>query len=155
MDTGILIQRECRSSLSPDDHAILTWVNAAFSGKTPSNLTICIVDSQAMQAMNLLYRQKDYPTNVLSFPNQLDPDLPIQLLEEIDQNHLGDIAICADVVEEEAAKQSKELFDHWAHIVIHGVLHLQGYDHEEDAEAEEMESLERKILSSIGIDDPY
>jgi probable rRNA maturation factor len=93
------------------------------------------------------YRHKDYPTNVLSFVADLPPKLKLPLL--------GDIVLCAPVIEREALAQGKPLFDHYAHLTVHGVLHLLGMNHETIAEAREMESIEQQVLDRIGISDPY
>jgi probable rRNA maturation factor len=111
------------------------------------DITIRLVDNSESQTLNRDYRDKDYPTNVLSFPSDLPADLNIPLL--------GDLVICAPVVAQEAEAQSKELLAHWAHMTVHGCLHLLGYDHETDAQAEVMESLERSILLGLGFADPY
>lgn len=130
------------------------WVLAALSGagrRFDSEVAIQIVDAAEGQAMNLQYRGKDYATNVLSFPAEVPEGLP----EDFDFPQLGDLVICAPVVAREAAEQGKALNDHYAHLTVHGVLHLLGFDHIEDAEAEEMEALERVILASLDIADPY
>jgi probable rRNA maturation factor len=112
-----------------------------------SSLAIRVVDAAESQELNRTYRDKDKPTNVLSFPFDLPP--------EIEETHLGDLAICAEVVAEEAQEQGKPLAAHWAHMVVHGVLHLRGFDHIEDVDADVMEERERVILDSLGISDPY
>ena len=118
-----------------------------------SELTIRLVDEPEARELNRTYRHKDYATNVLSFPAEL-PEGPggVALL---DIPLLGDLVICVAVVEREAAEQGKTLDAHWAHLVIHGCLHLLGYDHAEDVEAEEMEALERHLLAELGHPDPY
>ena len=113
-----------------------------------SELTIRLVDEEEGRALNNTYRHKDYATNVLSFP----ADVPDELL---DIPLLGDLVVCAPVVAREASEQRKTLQAHWAHLVIHGCLHLLGYDHMDDAEAEEMEALERALLAELGHPDPY
>lgn len=113
-----------------------------------SELTIRVVDESEARELNHTWRHKDYATNVLSFP----ADIPDGLL---DIPLLGDLVICAPVVAREAAEQDKTLAQHWAHLVIHGCLHLLGYDHIEEAEADEMEDLERQLLSELGHPDPY
>ena len=113
-----------------------------------SELTIRLVDEAEGRELNHTWRQKDYATNVLSFP----ADIPDGLL---DMPLLGDLVICVPVVEREAREQGKTLEAHWAHLVIHGCLHLLGYDHLEDEEAEEMEALERELLAELGHPDPY
>ena len=130
------------------------WVLAALAGagrRFDSEVAIQIVDAPEGQAMNLQYRGKDYATNVLSFP----ADVPEGLPEDFDFPQLGDLIICAPVVAREAAEQGKALNDHYAHLTVHGVLHLLGFDHIQDEEAEEMEALERVILASLDIADPY
>ncbi|MBP3194677.1 MAG: rRNA maturation RNase YbeY [Cardiobacteriaceae bacterium] len=110
-------------------------------------LTVRIVENQEIQELNKTYRHKDYATNVLSFPADLDIPLTPKLL--------GDIVIAADVVNNEAKAQNKTRENHWTHILIHGFLHLLGYDHIEDDEAEIMENLEKQILAQMNISDPY
>jgi probable rRNA maturation factor len=126
------------------------WVEAALHGarrRKATELAIRIVDTDEGRTLNREYRGKDYATNVLSFPAELPPGLNLPLI--------GDLAICAPVVAREAAEQGKRPLDHWAHMTVHGVLHLLGYDHIEDAEAEAMEALETRILAGLGIADPY
>ncbi|WP_027911092.1 rRNA maturation RNase YbeY [Pseudomonas sp. URMO17WK12:I4] len=113
-----------------------------------SELTIRLVDEEEGRELNRTWRGKDYATNVLSFP----ADVPDELL---DIPLLGDLVICVPVVEREAVEQGKTPEAHWAHLVIHGCLHLLGYDHIEDEEAEEMEGLERILLAELGHPDPY
>lgn len=113
-----------------------------------SELTIRLVDEEEGRELNRTWRGKDYATNVLSFP----ADVPDELL---DIPLLGDLVICVPVVEREAVEQGKTLDAHWAHLVIHGCLHLLGYDHIDDEEAEEMEALERILLAELGHPDPY
>ncbi|GLX13562.1 endoribonuclease YbeY [Pseudomonas straminea] len=113
-----------------------------------SELTIRLVDEEEGRELNRTWRGKDYATNVLSFP----ADVPDELL---DIPLLGDLVICVPVVEREAVEQGKTLEAHWAHLVIHGCLHLLGYDHILDSEAEEMEGLERILLAELGHPDPY
>ena len=124
------------------------WVSCALTGrKTEGEVCICIVSPEESQQLNNDYRGKDKPTNVLSFPFEAPPEIPVSLL--------GDLAICADVVASEAREQGKPLRNHWAHMTIHGVLHLIGYDHIKDADAEAMEALEVEILASLDIPNPY
>ena len=134
----------------PSSASFRGWVNAALRGakyRKPAELAIRVVDIAEGRALNRDYRAKDYATNVLSFPAELPPELKLPLL--------GDLAICAPVVLHEATEQGKQPRDHWAHMTIHGVLHLLGYDHIEDSEAETMEALETRILAVLGIADPY
>jgi probable rRNA maturation factor len=115
--------------------------------KGESELLVRLVDKNEIQTLNKTYRHKNQPTNVLSFPS----DLPKEITESI----LGDVIICIEVVREEAQTQGKTFEHHLTHISIHGVLHLLGYNHIKNSEAKTMESLEIKILSELGIDNPY
>ena len=129
------------------------WTLAALDGHSErAELTIRVVDPDESAALNRQYRGLDRPTNVLSFPFELphglDPDDSIRDL-------LGDLVICAEVVRREALEQGKELTAHWAHMVVHGVLHLLDYDHLDEAEAETMETLETSILCGLGFPPPY
>ncbi|MFK5734909.1 rRNA maturation RNase YbeY [Pseudomonas urmiensis] len=134
---------------APDDAAFRRWCELALRQRSAdSEMTIRLVDEAEGRELNHTYRHKDYATNVLSFP----ADVPDELL---DIPLLGDLVICVPVVEREAAEQGKALEAHWAHLVIHGCLHLLGYDHIEDDEAEEMEALERTLLAELGHPDPY
>lgn len=123
------------------------WVEASLLG--PAELTIRFVDLEEGQALNRAYRGKDYPTNVLTFAynegEELGEDEPVQ----------ADIVLCTDVLQREADEQKKTVEEHAAHLVVHGVLHAQGFDHEHDEEAEEMEQLERDIMEALGYPDPY
>ena len=133
---------------APDSSLLQKWLNqVAKKLNISGEVCIKIVDEAEIQALNHTYRGKDQTTNVLSFPSDV-PDF-------VASTHLGDLAICATVVEQEATAQHKPLEHHWAHMSIHGVLHLLGYDHMEDDEAEEMETLEVELLQGLGIDDPY
>ena len=130
-----------------DNKEISVCIPPSFNGKQPLELSIRIVDQEESQALNRDYRQKDKPTNVLSFPT----DLP----EYVDTQLLGDLVICAPVVNQEANEQSKNPQDHWAHMVIHGTLHLLGYDHIDEEEAQIMEALEIQLLQQLGCSSPY
>jgi probable rRNA maturation factor len=126
------------------------WVEAALTvarRRRASELSLLLVDTDEGRAYNRDYRSRDYATNVLSFPADLPPGVRTPLL--------GDLIVCAPVVAREAAEQGKALRDHYAHMTVHGVLHLLGYDHLVDAEAERMEALERRALAGLGIADPY
>ncbi|EEP99146.1 metalloprotease [Yersinia ruckeri ATCC 29473] len=112
-----------------------------------SEVTIRVVDEAESHELNLTYRGKDKSTNVLSFPFEAPPEIELPLL--------GDLIICRQVVEQEAVEQNKALLAHWAHMVVHGSLHLLGYDHIVDDEAEEMESIETEIMQGLGYPDPY
>ena len=136
----------------PTDDQIKHWAAAAISDvHNGSELVIRVVDSSEMQAANHDWRGKNKPTNVLSFP----AELPAELLAQTGVRHLGDILICAEVLLEESAGQGKTLQAHWAHIVVHGVLHLQGYDHIQEREAQQMEQQEIEILNRLGYTNPY
>lgn len=151
-DLVIEVQQNTQSKNVPADEAFALWVQAALSGRRQqAELTIRIVDAEEAQRFNLQYRQKDYATNVLSFP----VDLPEGIPPEAAGHGLGDLLICAPVVSHEALQQEKPESDHWAHLTIHGVLHLLGYDHETQAEALVMETLETEILNGLGVSDPY
>jgi probable rRNA maturation factor len=130
------------------------WVAAALEGRIrEADLAIRIVDSKEGRAMNRHYRGKDYATNVLSFP--ADVAEGVKMPKGVKMPLLGDLVICAPVVAREAREQKKLLAAHYAHLTVHGVLHLLGWDHEDDTEAECMERLEREILADLGIADPY
>jgi probable rRNA maturation factor len=124
------------------------WVAAALNGRIlEADLAIRVVDAREGRALNRHYRGKDYATNVLSFPAELPEGVKLPLL--------GDLVICAPVVAREAREQGKPLNDHYAHLTVHGALHLLGWDHEDEREAECMEQLEREILAGLGVSDPY
>lgn len=128
------------------------WVAAALEGRIrEADLAIRLVDADEGRSLNRHYRGKDYATNVLSFPAEVPEGLPKNVKFPL----LGDLVICAPVVAREAAEQGKPLKDHYAHLTVHGVLHLLGWDHEDDKEAEAMEQLEREILAELDITDPY
>lgn len=143
---------------SDDDTAleislVESWIARAIDASGPggdTEVSVRIVDAAEIHALNSDYRGKDKPTNVLSFPAGdvagLPADMPMPL---------GDVVICASVVREEAAAQGKAITDHWAHMLVHGTLHLLGFDHETETEAAQMEALETRILSEHGVADPY
>ena len=132
----------------PSQAEFESWVKTALGDTMEqAELTIRIVDASESQMLNSTYRGKDKPTNVLSFPFEAPPEIELPLL--------GDLVICASVVENEALEQHKPLTAHWAHMVVHGCLHLLGYDHIDDIEAEEMESLETQLIEGLGFTDPY
>ncbi len=133
---------------APDAAQFQSWLNRlAEKLKVTGEVCIKVVDAVESQQLNHTYRGKEQPTNVLSFP----ADVP----EFVASNHLGDLAICAAVVAHEATAQNKIPDHHWAHMSIHGVLHLLGYDHIDEAEAELMEALEIELLAGLGIANPY
>jgi probable rRNA maturation factor len=134
----------------PASASFRRWIEAALKGarrRKATEVSVRIVDTEEGQALNLQYRGRDYATNVLSFPVDLPPGVDLPLI--------GDLVICAPVVAREAAEQGKKPADHWAHLTIHGTLHLLGYDHIDEAEAEAMEALETRVLAGLGISDPY
>ncbi|MBL0625254.1 rRNA maturation RNase YbeY [Aeromonas jandaei] len=132
----------------PSEAHLQGWLDGTILGfQQEAEVTVRIVDEAESNELNLTYRGKDKPTNVLSFPFEAPPGLELPLL--------GDLVICRQVVEREAQEQGKPLMAHWAHMVVHGSLHLLGYDHIEDEEAEEMEALERDIMQELGFADPY
>ena len=132
----------------PASTSFRKWVAAALSGRIrEADLAIRIVDEREGRALNRHYRGKDYATNVLSFPAELPEGVKLPLL--------GDLVICAPVVAREASEQGKTVTAHYAHLTVHGVLHLLGWDHEDDKEAEAMEQLEREVLAELGLPDPY
>lgn len=132
----------------PTEDQINQWLNVILPPfMSEVELTIRIVDESESQQLNNTYRHKNKPTNVLSFPFES----PI----EIETPLLGDLVICKSVVEQEAKEQEKSLQSHWAHMIVHGCLHLLGYDHIDDDEAQEMESIEIEIMSELGFANPY
>lgn len=132
----------------PDNGAFELWVQQALGQRQgETQLTIRITDESEITDLNRTYRGKDKPTNVLSFPFDAPPGIELPLL--------GDIVICARVVADEAVQQGKPLQAHWAHMVVHGVLHLLGYDHIDEEEAQEMEGLEIQLLTGLGYANPY
>ena len=132
----------------PTAEQIEQWATAAVQPQSDEvEMTVRIVDEAESHALNLNYRGKDRPTNVLSFPFECPDEVELPLL--------GDLVICRQVVEREAQEQDKPVMAHWAHMVVHGSLHLLGYDHIDDDEAEEMESLETQIMTGLGFADPY
>ena len=145
---SVLFNNDTHSESAPEESYFSLWVETVIEehGKF-FEVSIEIVDEQTSQELNNTYRHKDKPTNVLSFP--------LELPECVESELIGDLAICADVVEKEALEQNKPLLNHWAHMTIHGCLHLLGYDHVDEQEAEEMESLEVKLLAKLNIPNPY
>ena len=131
------------------------WLGSALAAALPKSspyqkqaeISLSLVDASAMQQLNQQYRDKNKPTNVLSFPTDFPEELNVPLL--------GDIIICPSIVEAEASAQNKSLESHWAHLCVHGVLHLLGFDHIEEQEADSMEALETKILLDLGYQAPY
>jgi len=139
----------------PDEVQVGRWVEAALqaagaSSATGFDLAVRLVDEDESKALNERYRQQDRPTNVLSFSFDGLAGLPAEAVRP-----LGDLVICVPVVEREASERGKQLQEHWAHMVIHGTLHLLGYDHQAEEQAISMEALEIKILQEFGIENPY
>lgn len=149
MSYQIDIEINSTSKTIPSAEKIEQWISAALKSDelVEAEVSVYIVDEAESQALNSQYRGKDKPTNVLSFP----ADIP----EEVGVPLLGDLVVCAPVVEQEAEEQSKSLDAHWAHMVVHGTLHLLGYDHLEDDTAEAMESLETHLLTKMNFPAPY
>ena len=144
------VDRQCQieDHNLPSEEQLTQWVAAALHGRLDeAELSVRIVSSGESRELNHQYRGKDSSTNVLSFPFEVPEGIELSLL--------GDLVVCAEVVTQEAEEQNKPLMHHWAHMIIHGVLHLLGFDHINNEEAEEMEALERKILASLEIPDPY
>lgn len=147
------LQNACEAEI-PALENLQNWAQSALVGDAKNQnweMALRVVDAEEGREINRDYRGKDYATNVLSFEFEL-PDL---VVEDMEMPYLGDLVICAPVVEKEAKEQNKDLIAHWAHLVVHGVLHLQGYDHLTDEEAEEMEALEVEILAKLGFENPY
>jgi probable rRNA maturation factor len=145
------------SSISvPENKEIQTWANAAIeaSGQDKyhdASMTVRVVEETEISQLNENFRHKSGATNVLSFPFVPPPGIPV---DEI-MNSLGDMVVCATVIDKEAKEQHKKSTAHWAHMIIHGTLHLMGFDHQSKEEASIMESLETKIMLEIGFPDPY
>ena len=154
-DVAVLWEADSEDG-DPDSRRLSDWAQQVLNHQqaTACELAIKVVDSGESQTLNQTYRGIDSPTNVLSFPldsfshSEPNAENPTLLL-------LGDIALCASVVRRQAQEQHKSVESHFAHMVVHGVLHLLGFDHQADDEAEEMEQLEREILDNLGFDDPY
>ena len=154
MPTRLEIQRACPDNGLPTDTQLTRWADAALqaaSAEQTGEITVRLVEAGESQALNAEYRGRNYPTNVLSFPFEMPEGLPAEAMPDI----LGDLVICAEVVAREAGEQGKTGEAHWAHMLVHGVLHLLGYDHQDDTQAHDMETLETEILASLGYNDPY
>lgn len=146
----IVIQFATDKAIVPKRSLLKKWAEKALSSKIESaEVTLRIVNKAEMAELNLMYRQKHGPTNVLSFPFTIADDITLDI------PFLGDIIICADVVNQEASEQNKSQDAHWAHIVMHGILHLLGYDHENDKDADIMERLEINLMENLGFENPY
>lgn len=155
MNVTVDIANDCPQHQVPKPAEMESWIKAA--GKTiapdgkAANVSIKIVSEQDSANLNKQYRDKDYPTNVLSF----SCSFPSNATDSLGINPLGDIAICAPIVENEARQQGKTLAAHWAHLLTHGFLHLNGYVHDDADSAQEMESIEIAILAELGFPNPY
>lgn len=143
------IESNSQSQQIPPLAELERWVSAALHSQQleEAEVSLYIVDEDESQELNSQYRGKDKPTNVLSFPADIAEEVGVPLL--------GDLVICAPVVEREAQEQGKTLAAHWAHMLVHGSLHLLGFDHIDDAEADEMEALETDIITGLGYPAPY
>jgi len=145
---SVEIQTIFESAGQPSEAQIQLWVDTALEEfEQDTEIVVRIVDESESAELNEQYRHKQGPTNILSFP--------VEIPEGIDLNLLGDLVICAPVLAKEAQQQNKLLAHHWAHIIMHGVLHLLGYDHLDDEQAEEMESKEIALLQQLNIPNPY
>jgi probable rRNA maturation factor len=148
MSAAVDLQLASQAKNIPDEALFTLWANTALSGIKPdAELSIRVVDEEEIQTLNRDYRQQDKPTNVLSFPADIPDFIDIPLI--------GGLVICAPVVIREAAEQDKAVDAHWAHMVIHGILHLVGHDHIDEVDAEAMEALEIKLLSTLNFPSPY
>lgn len=151
MTVVVDVQYGTRRPWAPAVPSLRRWAAAAsIAAPRRARLGIRIVDSAESRRLNRTYRGKDKATNVLSFPAA-----PVEGLPPGEPRVLGDLVLCATVVDDEARAGGKPVAEHWAHIVVHGTLHLLGYDHEADADAEVMEALETRILARHGLPDPY
>ena len=154
MTLTVEIDNDCPEEWTPDQKFCESCLGIAQTiANKPEPLTVSLrfVSSTESKDLNSTYRNKQSPTNVLSFP----ADLPVELLESLDSEPIGDIVVCPEVVTAEADKQRKRLQDHWSHMLIHGFFHLLGYDHGSEADAVKMEALEIKCLKKLGINNPY
>lgn len=153
MTVKVDVQIACEDDGIPDEDTIAGWVKRAVDAAADdieAEMSLRIVDADEIQALNRDYRQNDKPTNVLSFPAGDFQGLPSDAAAP-----LGDVVVCASVVSEESRNQGKAVGDHWAHMIVHGTLHLLGFDHETSREARLMESLETRLLTANGLADPY
>jgi probable rRNA maturation factor len=148
MSVTLTLQNASKTKSIPNKRLFKTWITKAIGpGKKNQEIVIRIVDVKEITKLNKQYRKKNRPTNILSF-NFFTPS-------NIKTNLLGDLIICAPIVKLEAKLQHKTMISHWAHLTIHGVLHLLGYDHKNQKEAQKMEKLEIKLLKKLGFTDPY
>ncbi len=160
MTVSLVIQRITEDDSAPGDDAFNEWVETAlrsdhYGQATQYSITIRLVDEEESRQLNCNYRGRDSATNVLSFPADLPALIQSELESDSGTTLLGDLVICVPVVKHEAQEQGKPLLNHWTHLVIHGVLHLLGHDHADSKQAESMEQLEKDMLATLGINDPY
>jgi len=160
MTVSLVIQRITEDDSTPGDDAFNEWVETAlrsdhYGQATQYSITIRLVDEEESRQLNCNYRGRDSATNVLSFPADLPALIQSELESDSGTTLLGDLVICVPVVKHEAQEQGKPLLNHWTHLVIHGVLHLLGHDHADSKQAESMEQLEKDMLATLGINDPY
>jgi probable rRNA maturation factor len=154
MTAKIEILKDCDPQWAPDLQSVNLWCTAALDLEKqtlPVNISLRLVDEEESRGLNRQFRGKDSATNVLSFP----AGFPENIAQQMQELPLGDIVICPAVVEREATEQGKDLQAHWAHLLIHGVFHLIGYDHQNSDDAEIMENLEISALENLGITNPY
>ena len=154
MTISVDLQIACRVGSAPKKAEVHSWLQQAYqagsaNSSRPCDVSVRIVDENESRQLNNQYRQQDKATNVLAFPADAVG------LPEDEADLLGDLVICGPLVEQEAEEQGKSAAGHWGHLLVHGMLHLLGYDHETSSQAAEMEDIERRILGSRGIDDPY
>ena len=148
MKSGVAVQRACAASGVPPSAKLVRWAEAALAGRSEgTQMTVRVVDEEEGAELNERYRRRAGPTNVLAFAFDA-PELPSARI-------LGDVVVCAPVAAREAREHAKRLDAHWAHLVVHGTLHLLGYDHDRTENATEMEAAEREILGRLGYPDPY
>lgn len=154
MNATVDISNGCGDRWVPTQEQCEEWLNCGLQIVNQSkscSISLSFVDEARSQSLNSDFRGADKPTNVLSFP----AEFPSDLREQVDSYPLGDIVICAAVVEREASEQGKDLAAHWAHLTIHGLFHLLGYIHDQQNDAQEMEKLEINTLETLGIPNPY
>ena len=148
MKSAVAVQRACAASGVPPSAKLVRWAEAALAGRSQGGqMTVRVVDEKEGAELNERYRRRAGPTNVLAFAFDA-PELPSARI-------LGDVVVCAPVAAREAREHAKRLDAHWAHLVVHGTLHLLGYDHDRTENATEMEAAEREILGRLGYPDPY
>lgn len=143
---SVEIQRAVAGTDIPDDEQFQTWA-ATIDSECDQEVAIRIVDEDEIEELNRVYRKQPKVTNVLAFPADIPPEVTLPFI--------GDIVICAPIVAKQAIEQGKSVLSHWAHLTLHGILHLQGYDHIDAADAKKMENLEVQLMSKLGFPNPY